>query len=52
MTLWRIYHRDREYAQEHGDPCLGEVLAANKDEAERIATSRWYLPTGAWAVRS
>lgn len=48
--LWEIYHRDREYARELGDICLGTVVAPSKDAAERAAEARWYLPTGAWAV--
>jgi len=47
---FRIYHRDREYARELGDPLIGEVWAGDKAHAERIAEVRWNLPTGAWAV--
>ena len=31
---WEIYHRDREYARECGDPLLGTVLAGSKEQAE------------------
>ncbi len=31
-----IYHREREYAREMGDPQLTEVEAATKEEAERL----------------
>lgn len=27
MSVWRIYHHDREYAHEMGDPLLGTVEA-------------------------
>jgi hypothetical protein len=43
-----IYHREREYAREMGDPKLTEVDAASKEEAERL-TSHLGL-TGTWAV--
>ena len=31
-----IYHREREWAREMGDPKLTEVEAPSKEEAERI----------------
>jgi len=31
-----IYHREREYAREMGDPKLGEIDAVSKQEAERV----------------
>ena len=31
-----IYHREREYAREMGDPKLAEVEARTKEEAERM----------------
>lgn len=40
MHCWYIYHGSREYAREHGDPCLGVVKAESKAEAERIALQR------------
>jgi hypothetical protein len=43
-----IYHREREYAREMGDPKLTEVDAASKKEAEHL-TSHLGL-TGTWAV--
>jgi hypothetical protein len=43
-----IYHREREYAREMGDPKLTEVDAPTKEEAERLTE---YLGlTGTWAV--
>ena len=49
---WGIYHRDREYAREAGDPCLGVVRAATKAEAEVEARRRGFAgPTGLWADR-
>jgi hypothetical protein len=35
--LWGIYHTDREYAHEKGDPLLGVVEAETKAEAEQQA---------------
>ena len=32
-----IYHREREYAREMGDPKLGEIEAPSKEEAERLS---------------
>ena len=47
---WGIYHRDREYAREAGDPCLAVVEAATKPEAEAEARRRGISgPTGLWA---
>ena len=47
---WGIYHRDREYAREAGDPCLGIVEATSKSEAEAEANRRGISgPTGLWA---
>ena len=47
---WGIYHRDREYAREAGDPCLGVVEAPTKPEAEAEARrQRISGPTGRWA---
>lgn len=37
MKHWRIYYADREYAREHGDPCLGIVFAPDKLAAEEQA---------------
>ena len=56
---WEIYHRDREYARECGDPLLGTVLAGSKEEAEAKALAgQWHKPpqgmliatSGLWAV--
>jgi hypothetical protein len=47
---WAIFHRDREYANSLGDPQLGTVVAATKEEAERKAGGLFFLPSGAWAV--
>jgi len=45
-----IYHRDREYAREAGDPCLAVVEATTKPEAEAEARRRGISgPTGLWA---
>lgn len=32
--IWNIHHRDREFAFVNGDPVLGTVEAATKEEAE------------------
>ena len=54
-----VYHRDREYARECGDPLLGTVLAGSKEEAEATAIAgKWHKPpegmliatSGFWAV--
>jgi len=47
---WGIYHQEREFAREMGDPCLGIVSAQSKREAE-IKARRLGLggPTGLWA---
>jgi hypothetical protein len=47
---WAIFHRDREYANSLGDPQIGTVVAATKEEAERKAGGLYFLPSGAWAV--
>jgi hypothetical protein len=47
---WGIYHQEREYAHEVGDPCLGVVWARRKAEAEAKARRRGLSgPTGLWA---
>ena len=47
---WGIYHQDREYAREAGDPCLAVVEATTKPEAEAEARRRGISgPTGLWA---
>ena len=43
-----IYHREREYAREMGDPKLTEVEAPTKEEAERLTAHLGM--TGTWAV--
>ncbi len=49
--MWSIYHASREYARVMGDPKIGEVEAATKDEAERIACEAGIARgAGAWAV--
>jgi hypothetical protein len=49
-TKWGIYHCDREFAREVGDPCLGIVMAPTKSEAEALARWRGLSgPTGIWA---
>ena len=35
--LWGIYHQDREYARELGDPLRTVIVAPSKEEAERQA---------------
>lgn len=57
--LWTIYHRDREYAREVGDPTLGQVLASSADEAvAKAKAGQWKhggrgdAPTGYWAAPS
>jgi hypothetical protein len=47
---WGIYHQEREFARELGDPCLGVVMARSKEEAETKAQQMglWGL-TGLWA---
>ncbi len=50
MKLWRIYHRDREYAASVGDPLLGSVYATDKEAAEFAAAALGVnAPTGYWA---
>jgi len=39
-VLFGIYHTDREYAKEHGDPILGIVAASSKEEAESKAKAQ------------
>lgn len=54
LKTWEIYHRDREFAREHGDQRLGTVRAFSKIEAELAALeeiSTW-MPTGPWAVEA
>lgn len=47
---WGIYHAEREFARETGDPCLGVVIARNKREAEWKAQRAGLSgPTGIWA---
>jgi hypothetical protein len=49
---WGIYHQEREFAREVGDPCLGVVTAQTKREAEMKARRRGCSgPTGLWAHR-
>lgn len=49
-SRWGVYHRDREYACEVGDPCLGVVEATSKSEAEAVAHRQGLRgPTGLWA---
>jgi hypothetical protein len=49
---WGIYHRDREWARETGDPCLAELTAPTKEEAEKEASLQGVRgPTGIWAHR-
>lgn len=38
-TNWEIYYRDREYAQEMGDPLLKVVQAKTREEAESKAAA-------------
>ena len=47
---WNIYYSCREYAREVGDPCLGQVTAPTKAEAERLAESLGNSTVGKWAV--
>ena len=50
FVQWGIYHQDREFAREAGDPCLAVVSAPGKDEAEKEATLKGICgPTGLWA---
>jgi hypothetical protein len=47
---WGIYHREREYAREVDDPCLGVVEATTKQKAEAEARRNGISgPTGVWA---
>lgn len=51
MSLWTIYHRDRECARTLGDPDLGIVNAPTKDAAEaRALVIGLAAITGPWAV--
>ena len=46
---WGIYHREREFASEVGDPCLGVVKARSKGQAEAKARRLGLSgPTGIW----
>ena len=45
--LWGIYHIDRKYAQEMGDPLRTVIKAPNKVAAEEVA-ARWGVGE-AWA---
>ena len=47
---WKLYHRDREYARQCGDPVLQEVLAETRFDAEQ----RWngLSPVGVIAVEA
>ena len=47
---WGIYHQEREFAREVGDPRLGVVTARTKGEAEAKARRQGISgPTGLWA---
>ena len=47
---WGIYHQEREFARETGDPCLGVIRARTKREAEDEARRQGISgPTGLWA---
>ena len=47
---WGIYHQEREFAREVGDPCLGVIRARTKCEAENEARRQGIVgPTGIWA---
>ena len=47
---WGIYHQEREFAREVGDPCLGVIRARTKCEAEDEARRQGISgPTGIWA---
>jgi hypothetical protein len=49
-SRWGIYHQEREFAREAGDPRLGVVTARTKGEAENKARHRGISgPTGIWA---
>lgn len=51
MRTWNIYYGSREYARVMGDPLLGQVSAATKQEAERVASKQGLGGTGGvWAV--
>ena len=45
--LWGIYHTDREYAREQGDPLRIVVEARTKIAAEELAAHLCYV--GPWA---
>jgi len=49
-VIWNIHHRDREFAFVNGDPVLGTVEAATKEEAEAKA-SHLSQGAGVLAVR-
>ena len=50
VARWGIYHQDREYAREMGDPCLGMVEAGSKPEAEAAAHRQGFRGlVGLWA---
>jgi hypothetical protein len=47
---WNIYYACREYAREAGDPCLGQVMARTKADAEHIAGKLGDSVVRKWAV--
>lgn len=49
VLRFAIYHREREYAREMGDPKLAEIDAESKAEAERLTAHMGM--TGTWAVQ-
>jgi len=52
MKIWNIYYAEREFAREMGDPCLGQVQASCKKEAEIAAWEKGLDSHGVgfWAV--
>jgi hypothetical protein len=51
VIIFDIYYKDREYALFMGDPCLGQIEAASKRDAEEEASRMgWGGIAGVWAV--
>ena len=50
MVEWGVYHQEREFAREVGDPRLGVAKARSKHQAEAKARRLGFAgPTGIWA---
>lgn len=50
LRTWRVFEKDREYAKHFGDPCICEVEANSKEEAEEKAAKNYFFMTGPLAL--